>query len=133
MASCSEGCVDSFSNVGSWSCSRLRTCCGLRAASARPVSAAPRPPAGHRRDVGEVADHAGVALDFLIVVLDQVGAPDLFPVLILEAAEGEHFFPGPYHELCRLWEGFGRWLARHPSGLRSQKPSIGRTTSAARR
>jgi hypothetical protein len=79
-----------------------------------------------RRIVGEDPHHAGAALDFLVDPLEQVGAPDLSPVLIWEVAEGEHVFPGLLlrrslrldHELCRPGEAFGQGAGQViPTGL----------------
>ncbi len=60
--------------------------------------------AGDRRVVGENALHAGAALDFFIDSLEQVGAPDLFPVGLREVAEREHILPGLVHQRSGLGE-----------------------------
>ena len=74
--------------------------------------------AGNRRVVGEDSDHAGTAFDFLIDALEQVGAPDLSPVLVWEVAEGEHVFPGLDHELCGPGEALGQGAGQViPTGL----------------
>jgi len=57
-----------------------------------------------RRIVGEDAHHAGAALDFLVDALEQVGAPDLFPVLGREVTESEHVLAGLDHQLSRPGE-----------------------------
>ena len=43
-----------------------------------------------RRVVGADAHHAGAPLDLLIDALEQVGDPDLLPVLGREVADGQH-------------------------------------------
>ena len=62
--------------------------------------------AGDGGIVGEDADDAGAAFDLLIHPLQQVGAPDLAPVLLREVAEGQHILPGLVHQLS----GFGKAL-----------------------
>jgi len=59
---------------------------------------------GDRRVVGEDADHAGAAFDFLVDAFEQVGAPDLFPVLGVDVTESEHVLTGYGHELSRPGE-----------------------------
>jgi len=44
--------------------------------------------------IGKDADDTGAALDFLVHALQQVGAPQLAPVLLREVAEGQHVLPG---------------------------------------
>ena len=61
---------------------------------------------GDRGIVGEDADDAGAALFFFIHPLQQVGAPDFFPVLRREVTEGQHVFSGLVHKLS----GFGEAL-----------------------
>ena len=74
--------------------------------------------AGDRRVVGEDADHAGTAFDFLIDALEQVGAPDLSPVLGWEVVEGERVFPGLDHKLCGPGEALGQGAGQViPTGL----------------
>jgi hypothetical protein len=43
-------------------------------------------------------------LDLLIVLLQQVGAPDLFPVVLGEVAESQHVLPGILHQCGCLGE-----------------------------
>lgn len=54
------------------------------------------------------AHQAGAVFDFLVDPLEQVGGPDLFPVLVWEVPDGEHGFPGLKHEVCRLRNDMGR-------------------------
>jgi hypothetical protein len=68
--------------------------------------------------VGEDPDDAGAALDFLVDPLEQVGAPDLSPVLIREVPEGEHVFPGFQYQLCCFGEALGQGAGQViPAGL----------------
>ena len=60
--------------------------------------------AGDRRVVGKDAHDPGAALDFFIDPLQQVGAPDLAPVVLGEMAEGQHVLPGLVHERSGLGE-----------------------------
>ena len=60
--------------------------------------------AGDGGVVGEDADHPGAALDFFIDPLQQVGAPDLFPVVLGEVAEGQHVLLGLMHQRSGLGE-----------------------------
>jgi len=54
--------------------------------------------------VGEDADDPGTALDLLVDPLQEFGAPDLFPVLLGEVAEGQHVLLGLMHEPSGLGE-----------------------------
>ena len=58
----------------------------------------------NRSVVGEDAHHAGAAFDFLIDALEEVGAPDLLPVLGREVVEGQHVLAGLDHQLSRPGE-----------------------------
>ena len=53
--------------------------------------------AGDLGIVGQDADHPGWPLYFLIMPLQQVGAPVLFPVLLREVKEGQQVFSGLVH------------------------------------
>ena len=64
--------------------------------------------AGDRRVVGEDAHNPGTALDFFIDPLQQVGAPDLFPVGLREVAERQHVLLGRVHERSGLGEALGQ-------------------------
>ena len=57
-----------------------------------------------RSVVGKDAHHTGAAFNFLIDALEQVGAPDLLPVLGREVAEGQHVLAGLDHQLSRPGE-----------------------------
>ncbi len=50
--------------------------------------------AGDGRLVGEDADHVGAALDLAVEALQRVGGPDLAPVGLGEAGEGEEVLGG---------------------------------------
>ena len=57
-----------------------------------------------RRVVGEDSHNPCAALDLLIDPLQPVGAPDLFPVVLWEVAEGQHALHGLMHERSGLGE-----------------------------
>ena len=74
--------------------------------------------AGDRSVVGEDPHDVGAALDLLVEPLEPVGAPDLFPVVLGEVAEGQHVLPGLVHQCS----GFGEALRQRgrqiiPAGL----------------
>ena len=60
--------------------------------------------AGDRRVVGEDADDPGAEFDFLVDPLEQVGAPDLAPVVLGEVAERQHVLLGLVHQCSGLGE-----------------------------
>ena len=61
-----------------------------------------------RSVVGKDANHKGAPLDLFVDALEQVGAPDLLPVLRREVAEGQHVLAGLEHELCCPGKAFGQ-------------------------
>ena len=85
-------------------CSRPRTSAGPPAARARPAPATHAYEPDDRGVDGQDADHAGSALDFLVDALEQVGTPNLFPVLGREVTESEHILLGMPHQFCCLGE-----------------------------
>jgi len=62
--------------------------------------------AGNPSVVGDDADNAGPALYFYIHPLQQVRAPDLFPVLRREVTEAQHYLSGLVHDLSSFGEAF---------------------------
>ena len=64
--------------------------------------------AGDRRVVGKNAHDPGAALDLLVHPLQQVGAPDLAPVVLGEVAESQHVLFGLVHECGGLGEALGQ-------------------------
>jgi hypothetical protein len=85
-------------------CSRRRTCGDLPTASTPAAPAAPPHQADDRGGVGEDAHYPAAALDFFIHPLQQVGAPDLAPVVLGEVAEGKHVLFGLVHQCSGLGE-----------------------------
>ena len=59
---------------------------------------------GDRGVIGEDADDAGAALDLLVDPLQQVGAPDLFPVGLWKVTERQHVLPGLVHQFSSFRE-----------------------------
>ena len=64
--------------------------------------------AGDRGVVGEDSNDAGASFDFLVHPLQQVGAPDLAPVVLGEVAESQHVLFGLVHECGGLGEALGQ-------------------------
>ena len=89
---------------------------------------------GDRVVIGEDPDHAGTAFDFLVDALQQVGAPDLFPVLLGEVAERQHALPGllqwPPADFVYSAAALGKRSAREEARS-SQRDSISSAVSWA--
>ena len=82
--------------------------------------------AGDRGVVGEDSNDAGASFDFLVHPLQQVGAPDLAPVVLGEVAEGQHVLLGLVHECSGLGEAL-----MHEAARSSQRDSISSALSWA--
>ena len=64
--------------------------------------------AGDGGIVGKDAHNPGAAFYLLVDPLQQVGAPDLAPVVLGEVAEGQHVLPGLVHQRSGLGEALGQ-------------------------
>jgi hypothetical protein len=58
--------------------------------------------------IGEDADDMGAALDLLVDLLEQVGAPDLFPEGLGDGAEGQQVLLGLVHACSSLGDALGQ-------------------------